>query len=98
MDQEIIDAVRRKAIGYTTEERVEEQVLKDGEMQTVKLKLTVKEVAPDISAVKCLIELDGDTPVLDMTEQQLEQEKARLLKMLKESEDEINKNKQQAAL
>lgn len=90
MDQEIIDAVRRKAIGYTAEERVEEQALKDGEMQTIKVKVTVKEVPPDISAVKCLMELGEQTSVEDMTEEELEKEKMRLLKMLKESENETN--------
>ena len=94
MEQEIIDAVRKKARGYVTEERVEEQALKDGELQTVKLKVTVKEVPPDISAVKCLME----APVEQMSEEELIREKTRLIKMLKESEDETYKDGQQATL
>ena len=98
MEQEIIDAVRKKARGYVTEERVEEQALKDGELQTVKLKVTVKEVPPDISAVKCLMEMGLEAPVEQMSEEELIREKTRLIKMLKESEDETYKDGQQATL
>ena len=93
MDKEIIAAVRRKAIGYTTEECVEEMVERDGEMQTVKRRVTVKEVPPDISAVKCLIDMGEELALEDMTAAELEKEKRRLLKLLKESENEACKNK-----
>ena len=89
MDEKIIAAVRKKAKGYKVTEKTEEKQIIDGEMQTVKVRLSTKEVPPDIAAVKCLCELEAESRIEDMTEQQLKTEKRRLLRELREMENEI---------
>ena len=84
MDEKILAAVRKSAKGYKVTEKVEEQQIVDGEMQTTKVRLSTKEVPPDIAAVKCLFELEAESRVEEMTEQQLKAEKQRLLRELKE--------------
>lgn len=92
MDKEIIDAVRRKAVGYSTTERTEELQMDDnGQMQTVKVRLVTKEVPPDITAVKCLMDMDNGSDIEKMTAEQLAAEKMRLLLLLKENQNETNK-------
>lgn len=59
---------------------VEEFTLEDGELKLVKRKVTKRDVPPDIKAVKLL--LDGKEKLSD---EELEAEKEKLLKMLNES-------------
>ncbi|MBD5583857.1 MAG: hypothetical protein HDQ88_02135 [Clostridia bacterium] len=59
---------------------VEEFTLEDGELKLVKRKVTKRDVPPDIKAVKLL--LDGKE---ELSDEELEAEKERLLKMLNES-------------
>ena len=47
LDKALYDAVRKKAVGYTTSECVDEYSLMDGELCVVKRKITTKEVPPD---------------------------------------------------
>lgn len=92
--EQLFQAVKKKAIGYTTTENVEEYSLVDGELSIVKRKVTQKEVPPDIAAVKFLIDENVD-PYSDMTEDELLSEKNRLLKLLKEAENATDKSKAQ---
>lgn len=83
-------ALYKSAVGYSQNEVIEEYApQEDGSMRLSKKKVTKKVVSPDISAAKVLLEhysknegkrLDG------MSDEELEREKQRLLKMLKESE------------
>lgn len=86
MDEKIIAAVRKKAKGYRVTEKVEEKQMVDGEMQVVKIRLSTKEVPPDIAAVKCLCEMQEESRLEDMTEDELVAEKLRLLRELRENE------------
>ncbi len=58
------EALVKKAIGYLTEECVDEFLPdKDsGEMKIVKRKITTKQVLPDLTAVKLLCEITGEQP------------------------------------
>ena len=54
--------------------------MEEGELKLVKKKITRREIPPDIKAVKLL--LDGGE---ELTDEQLEAEKNKLIEMLKES-------------
>lgn len=73
---EILDAVVKRACGYSTQEVVEEYAVVDGAFELVKRKITKKEVPPDISAAKMVMEGDG---ISDLSDEQLEAERKRLL-------------------
>lgn len=76
-------ALIKKALGYDYKEIVEEYVSSDeGEVKLAKKKVTKKNVPPDITALKLL--LDSQTPISQMSDEQLEQEKKRLLRLLEQ--------------
>ena len=60
---------------------MEEYVLTDGEYKLVKRKVTTREIPPDIKAVKLLLDGGNDEAFSD---EELEEEKSKLLKMLDE--------------
>ncbi len=92
ISSDLLCAVKKKAVGYTAEECVEEYGVSDGTLTLCKRKVTVKEVPPDLSAVKMLMEMDGIDPYEKMSEEELENEKNRLLLLLKEKQNETDKN------
>ena len=72
-----------------TEETVEEFSENDGEVVLTKRKVTKKSVPPDISAAKLLLDMDeGETDLSALSDEQLKEEKNRLLKLL----EEVNEN------
>lgn len=78
----------RKAKGYSYKEKVDEYAFVDGVKQLSKTKVTTKKVQPDITAVKALLELDGgELEVSKMTDEQLQVEKLRLIRLLKVCDD-----------
>ncbi len=80
-------ALIKKALGYDATEVVEEYVSGDeGEVKLTKKKVTKKNVPPDITALKLLMET-GDRAVSALSDEELEKEKARLLELLKASEN-----------
>lgn len=87
---EIMDAVVKRACGYEAKEIVEEYAVVDGSLELVKRKITVKDVPPDISAAKLI--MDGGT-LSELSDEQLEMEKTRLLAELISAEDEQNNNR-----
>ncbi len=82
-EDRIRDAILKVALGFTVEEVTEEYDAKDGELRLIKRKETKKDVPPDLKAVKLLLE-DSDYSAL--TDEQLEEERQRLLRELKEEE------------
>ena len=76
---EILDAVVKRACGYEAKETVEEYAVVDGALELVKRKITIKDVPPDISAAKLII--DGGE-VSDLSDEQLETERKRLIGQL----------------
>ncbi len=75
------DAVLKVALGYSLEEVTEEYDARDGELKLVKRKETRKDVPPDLKAVKFLLSEDDYSA---LTDEELQAEKIRLLKELKE--------------
>ncbi len=92
ISDEIKDAMIKKAKGYTTSETVEEYQDEDGNMVLTKKKVTKKHVPPDTQAAKMLIDLGMENSVKNWSDEELETEKIRLLKLLKEYENETAKN------
>ena len=87
--KQIQNALVKKAVGFDTQETVEEFVETDGEVKLVKRKVTTKTVPPDVSAVKLLLDMgDESENITSLSDEELEREKKRLLKML----EEIRKN------
>lgn len=84
-EYEIKDAIKKVALGYSLEEVTEEYGVENGELKLVKRKETKKDIPPDLKAVKLLLE-DKDYSAL--SDEELEAEKRRLLKTLKEEEIE----------
>lgn len=83
-EDKLTSALRKKAVGYTSSETVEEYSLVDGQMVLVKRKITTKENPPDVTACKLLLELSGEVaPTL--SEEEIKAEKIRLIKLLTES-------------
>lgn len=84
-------ALLKKALGYNCNEVVEEYVVdEDGNTKLLKKKITKKHISPDIPAAKVLLEhySNNESKYESMTEQELEQEKLRLIKLLQnEGED-----------
>lgn len=88
LSEELKKAMLKKAKGYDTKETVEEYQDDGGSLILTKKKVTKKHVPPDTQAVKVLLELDDETDITLLSDAELESEKIRLLKLLKEIEDE----------
>ena len=86
----VLDALYKKAVGFTAEEVTEEYQETEGDVKLVKKKITKKVVPPDITALKMIMENDTDN-VKSMTDEELENEKQRLLQILKEGEKNAEK-------
>ena len=76
-------ALIKKALGYDATEVVEEYVGDGEEIKLSKKKVTTKNVPPDMSALKLLLD-ETQKNVSEMTDQELYEEKVRLLCLLKE--------------
>ena len=75
------EALKKCAVGFGTSEVVEEFAVEDGELKLVKRKVTRRDIPPDIKAVKMLLD---DDDVSEMSDEQLESERQRLIRQLKE--------------
>ncbi len=76
-------ALIKKALGYDATEVVEEYVGDGEEIKLSKKKVTTKNVPPDMSALKFLLD-ESQKELSEMTDQELYEEKVRLLCLLKE--------------
>ncbi len=84
MEDEVMDALKKCAVGFGTSEIVEEFSVEDGELKLVKKKVTRKDIPPDIKAAKMLI---GEFGFDGCSDEELEAERERLMKILKEEKD-----------
>lgn len=84
-DEQVKEAVRKVALGYSLEEVTEEYDARDGELKLVKRKEIRKDVPPDLKAVKMLL---GETDYSAFTDEELAAEKERLLMEWKEKYDD----------
>ena len=81
----IKDALLKKAIGFTCSETIEEYASNENELTLTKRKVTTKEIPPDTTALKALLEMCGEntSSLQDLTDEELEQEKQNLIQKLK---------------
>lgn len=90
-DDKIRKALLKKALGYDADEIVQEYSFdEEGNASLAKRKVTKKHFAPDIAAVKLLLEKYYKTyeeKVLEMSDSELLKEKTKLEKLLKGEED-----------
>ena len=84
----LIKILLKKAKGYSYHEKTDEYSVVEGKKQLVKSKVVTKRVQPDVNAIKALITLsDATDDVTQMTDEQLQVEKLRLLNLLNSLEN-----------
>ena len=84
--EKIGKALMKVALGFQVAEVTEEFAEVDGELKLTKRKRTKKDVPPDLKAVQLLLaESGGVSEYADMSDEELEMEKMRLLAALKTS-------------
>lgn len=81
LENDILGALKKCAVGLETNEVVEEFGVEDGELKLIKKKVTRRDIPPDIKAVKLLIDGGG---VDGLSVEELEEEKQKLLNLLTE--------------
>ena len=79
--QKIEGALLKVALGCTVEEVTEEYATVDGQLTLTKRKEIKKDIPPDLKAVQMLLQESGPDESV-MSDEELEQEKARLLEEL----------------
>lgn len=81
----------KKAKGFAYKEKTEEFSVTEGKVSLTKRKVVTKHVLPDVAAVKALLELSDDAlSVTEMTDEQLQVEKLRLIRLLKICDETSN--------
>lgn len=91
MDEEILNALIKRAKGYSYKEVQEEYSVKDdGEIALTKRKVLEKYCPPDSGALKTYMELSSESDLSELSDEELEREKYRLLKELER--EELSKN------
>ena len=84
-EKKIKKALLDKALGYTTHEITEEYGFSGNEFVLQKRKTSTKSYPPDLSALQILMDSNESVSKYnDLTNEELEQEKLRLIKLLKE--------------
>ncbi len=87
LQQDLKDALIKKALGYDVKEVVEEYSSDgDGEVKLSKKKVTTKNVPPDMTALKILLD-ENQKDFNQMTDEELCAEKIRLLCLLKQIQE-----------
>lgn len=82
-NSDLENALKKCAVGFDTSETVEEFAVQDGELKLVKRKVTRRDIPPDIKAVKMLLDGRRDG---DLSDEELTDEREKLMKMLKEED------------
>ena len=86
--KKIKQALLDKALGYTTQEVIEEYGYSGDEFVLQKRKTSTKSYPPDLSALQILIEgqEESGNRLANLTNEELEREKTRLINLLKEKQ------------
>lgn len=87
-EEKIGDALLKVALGCSVEEVTEEYAEADGELKLTKRKKTRRDIPPDLKAVQMLLAESGRSEAAQMTDEELERERERLLSELKKAEKE----------
>lgn len=90
--EDILSALKQRALGYQSNEVIEEYTLDEHENERlIKKKVTKKNVPPDISAVKVLLEFENQSLNDDLTKlsnEELDEKINEIISKLKESEND----------
>ena len=81
-NEEIKKALIKRAVGYTAEEVVSEYSDDNGVMKMVRKKVSKKNVPPEVSALKLLLDDLKDDCLNTLSDDELVKEKDRLLSVL----------------
>lgn len=81
------EALLKAALGCRVAEVTEEYAEVDGVLKLLKRKKTRKDIPPDLKAVQLLLETREDRDVSALSDEELEREKSRLLRLLKDREN-----------
>ncbi|MBR2023084.1 MAG: hypothetical protein IJ996_01030 [Clostridia bacterium] len=96
-ETKIGEALLKVALGFQVAEVTEEYAEVDGAMKLTKRKRTKKDVPPDLKAVQLLLAETGGTGYATMSDEELEEEKRRLLEGLRlQTEQEKKKTVKQS--
>jgi hypothetical protein len=96
-EEKIGEALLKVALGYQVAEVTEEYAEVDGALKLTKRKKTKKDVPPDLKAVQILLETRQGDSYGSWTDEELEEERQRLLEKLQESESPKEKSAQTTA-
>ena len=88
------DKLEQFAFGYTLTETVSEyNIDENGVLKLVKQKKSEKLIPPDVSLIKILYDLDDNKGVYEnMTDEELEAEKQKIINTLKDGENHGTEN------
>lgn len=82
------EALLKAALGCRVAEVTEEYAEVDGELRLLKRKKTKKDIPPDLKAVQLLLESREERDISLLSDEELESEKQRLLRLLYNRETE----------
>lgn len=85
------DVLMKVALGYQVAEVTEEYAEVDGALKLTKRKKTKKDIPPDLKAVQLLLDAQGGTGLENMSDEELEEEKRRLLQALNEENTAVKR-------
>ena len=88
------DALFNRAIGFTKDEVTEEYSMVEDKLTLVKKKLNSKYYPPELKAIEMVMEkygLNADNMYEKYNLAELEEEKERLIKLLKEAQEKVKK-------
>ena len=85
-NKKIKEALLNKALGFTTQEVTEEYGLSGDDLVLQKRKTSTKSYPPDLTALQMILgkEVESENEFQKMTDEELQKEKERLIKLLKE--------------
>ncbi len=80
----VLQELYKRATGYEQVEEITEYVIdEDGGKRAVKEKRQVKQIPPDVNAIKLYVEqLEKDNNLTHLTDEELEREKVRIIATL----------------
>ena len=89
IDKDIEKALIKKALGYTQEEMVEEYAKVDDDIVLSKMKITKKDVPPDMNAIKFLMTVKdiSNKDIKNMSLKELESEREKYKQILENYEE-----------
>ncbi len=86
LNDKLKETLIKKATGYKVKESVYEYGMNEDEIKLVKKKVSTKYYPPDLTAINILLN-EKQTDLKNLTNEELEEEKNRLLKLIKEIDD-----------